>query len=77
MDASASADLKVIYHDRVGDVVDVEVLLHKGQAGLGHTDVHGGLGGDGMEPEVQLRWREKSHIELETLTDTVEVHRAE
>lgn len=71
MDVSASAYLKVVYHDRVGDAVDVEVLLHEGQAGAGHADVHGELGGDGMEPEVQLGWREKSHIELETLTKTV------
>lgn len=56
-----TAYLKVVYNDRIGDGVGMEVLRHKAQTGLGHSDVDGELGGDRMEPEVQLGTRQRSH----------------
>lgn len=47
----------------------VEVILHKAQTGARHSDVHRELGGDGVEPEVQLG-SERSQIKLEMLHNT-------
>lgn len=46
--------LKVVYNNRIGDVVGTEVLGHRAQTGAGHSDVDRELGGDRVEPEVQL-----------------------
>lgn len=48
-------NLKVGDQNSEGDVVGTEVLLHKPQAGAGHTDVNRKLSGDWVEPEVQLK----------------------
>lgn len=47
-------DLQIVDDDGVGDVVGGEVLLHGAHAGARDSDVHGELGGDRVEPEVQL-----------------------
>lgn len=47
-------NLKVVNHDSEGDVVSMEVPLHRGQTAARHSDVDGKLSGDWVEPEVQL-----------------------
>lgn len=46
--------LKVVYNDRIEDVVGTKVLHHRAQNAAGHSDVDGELSGDRVEPEVQL-----------------------
>lgn len=49
-----TAYLKVVDDDRIGDAVGIQVLCHRAQTRFGHSEVDGELGGDWMEPEVQL-----------------------
>lgn len=49
-----TAYLKVVDDDRIGDAVGIQVLCHRAQTRFGHSEVDGELGGDRMEPEVQL-----------------------
>lgn len=59
-----TAYLKVADDDRIGDAVGIQVLCHRAQTRFGHSDVDGELGGDRMEPEVQLG-TEESQFRLE------------
>lgn len=56
--------LKVVYKDRIGDVVGSEVLSHRAHTGAGHSDVDRELSGDRVEPEVQLRMMKKHRLDL-------------
>lgn len=47
--------LQVVDDDGVVDAVAAEELGHRAQTGARDSDVHREVGGDGVEPPVQLR----------------------
>ena len=58
------AYLKVVYKDRIDDVVGSEVLGHRAHTGAGHSDVNRELSGDRVEPEVQLGMMRNHRLDL-------------